>query len=231
LAAMAAEPVAALVTLVLPKDGALDLAVGVFRGLLPLAERFEVAIAGGDTNVWDGPLVVSITAMGRTTSRGPLLRSGARPGDILLVTGAVGGSILGRHLAPEPRVREALALHAKFPLRAAMDVSDGLAIDAARLADASHCGVALDLAAIPIAEDARRLAASTHRTPLDHALGDGEDFELLLAADPTTAAALVAQPSPAVPLTAIGKFVDQPGLWQQLATGKLAPQEPVGYQH
>jgi len=79
---------------------------------LPLAEKYDVAIAGGDTNSWDGPLAVSITLLGAVTDRGPLCRNGAKPGDRILVTGSFGGSILGRHLDFEPRVREALELHA-----------------------------------------------------------------------------------------------------------------------
>lgn len=231
LAAMAAEPVAAVVSLVLPRDGALDLAVAIYRGMLPLAEQFAVAIAGGDTNTWDGPLVVSVTALGRTTDRGPLVRSGARSGDVLLVTGAFGGSILGRHLAVEPRVREALALHAKYDLHAGMDVSDGLALDASRLAEASGCGAEFDLTAIPISADARRLAASTDRTPLDHALGDGEDFELLLAAPPDVAAAILRDQPLGVAVTAVGTFIEERGLWRRDETGALVALEPTGYQH
>ncbi len=231
LAAMAAEPVAVVVSLMLPREGALDLAVGLYRGMLPLAERFDLAIAGGDTNTWEGPLAISVTAIGRTTERGPLTRSGARVGDMLLVTGSLGGSILGRHLAVEPRVREALALHANYELHAGMDVSDGLALDAARLASASGCGVALDLATIPISADARKLAASTERAPLDHALGDGEDFELLLTAAPDVAEAIVRDQPLEIPVTAIGRFVETPGLWQGASGGALAPLEPVGYQH
>jgi thiamine-monophosphate kinase len=231
LAAMAAEPVAAVVSLVLPRDGALDLAVAIYRGMLPLADKFAVAIAGGDTNTWDGPLVISVTAFGRTTDRGPLVRSGALPGDVLLATGAFGGSILGRHLAVEPRVREALTLHAGYELHAGMDVSDGLALDASRLAEASGCGAELDLSAIPISADARRLAASTARTPLDHALGDGEDFELLLAAPPGVAAAILRDQPLDVAVTAVGRMIEDRGLWRRDEAGALTTLEPTGYQH
>jgi thiamine-monophosphate kinase len=231
LAAMAAEPVAAVVSLVLPREGALELAVGLYRGMLPLAEKFQLAIAGGDTNTWEGPLAISVTAMGRTTQRGPLPRSGATPGDVLLVTGSLGGSILGRHLAVEPRVREALVLHQAYELHAGMDVSDGLALDASRLAAASGCGVAIELAKIPVSADARRLAASTGRTPLDHALGDGEDFELLFAAPPEVAAAIMRDQPLGIPVTAIGKFVATPGLWEDSGDSVLTELEAVGYEH
>lgn len=236
LAAMAAEPVAVVVSLVLPRQGArglsaLELAEELYRGMLPLAERFDVAIAGGDTNTWDGRLVISVTAVGRTTDRGPLTRSGARPGDELLVTGALGGSILGRHLHVEPRVREALVLHEQYPLHAGIDVSDGLALDASRLATASGCGVALLLGAIPVSTDALRLASSTGRLPMDHALGDGEDFELLLAAKPEAAEQIVQDQPVGVPITRIGWFVEKPGLWQVGDDGVLRPLEATGYEH
>ena len=83
LAAMAARPVAAVISLVLPRDGAgktepLQLAIALYEGLLPLAAEFDVAIAGGDVNSFDGPLVISVTALGQTSGRGPLLRSGGQ---------------------------------------------------------------------------------------------------------------------------------------------------------
>jgi thiamine-monophosphate kinase len=232
LAAMAAEPVAGFVSLVLPRAGALQLAQGIINGMAPLAARYGVIVAGGDTNVWDGRLVISVTAIGRTTERGPLTRTGARSGQELLVTGSLGGSILGRHLAVEPRVAEALRLHAAYDLRAAMDVSDGLALDASRLAAASGCGVALDLSAVPVSDDAQRLSRTTGRTPLEHALGDGEDFELLLAATPAEAARIVRDQPLDVPVTRIGWFIEAAGLWQSADGGAtLQPLSPTGFQH
>jgi thiamine-monophosphate kinase len=236
LAAMAAEPVGAVVSLVLPREGArglnaLELAVELYRGMLPLAEQFNLTIAGGDTNTWDGPLAISVTAIGRTTARGPLLRTGARPGDHALVTGSLGGSILGRHLRVEPRIREALLLNERYELGAGMDVSDGLALDASRLAAASGCGIALRLADVPVSPEAERLAARTGRTPLEHALGDGEDFELLLAAAPAVAEQIVRDQPLNVPVTHIGQCVVDGGLWQVDDAGELKSLRAAGYQH
>ncbi|MBL9163569.1 MAG: thiamine-phosphate kinase [Planctomycetaceae bacterium] len=236
LAAMAAEPLAAVVSLVLPRKGCggrdgKQLAIELYRGMLPLAEQFNVAIAGGDTNSWDGPLAISITALGRATVHGPLTRSGARPGDYVLVTGALGGSILGRHLRVEPRVREALLLNERYELSAGMDISDGLALDASRLAAASGCGVALRLDQIPISADALRLAACDRATPLEHALGDGEDFELLLTASPKVAEQIVREQPIGVPVTIIGECVTQAGLWQIGAECRLKPLDASGYRH
>src|SRR5688500_14374947 len=123
LAAMAAKPLAAVVSVVVPRLGgggrpSLDLAMALYEGILPLASEFDVAIAGGDTSTFDGPLVISVTALGELTERGPLTRSGGKPGDWLLVTGALGGSILGHMFDFTPRVREAILLHRKYELRA-----------------------------------------------------------------------------------------------------------------
>lgn len=233
LAAMAARPVAAVVALLLPRTGGGRLAADLYRGLLPLADEFELAIAGGDTNVWDGRLVVAITAIGETTPRGPLLRSGARPGDAILVTGRLGGSRLGRQFDFTPRVREALALHERYALHAGIDVSDGLELDLFRLARESGCGAVIDLAAVPVAPDAAAWAArlADGSTALDHALADGEDFELILAAPAAEAARIVAEQPVGVPLTAIGRCVPERGLWHQRPSGEVVPVAPRGWQH
>ena len=158
LAAMAAEPLAGVVALVLPQTGGLELAIELYEGMLPLAEKHGLVIAGGDTNSWDGPLVVSITLLGKVTPRGALRRGGAKAGDRILATGAFGGSILGRHLDFEPRVAESLLLNERYELHAGIDVSDGLSLDLSRMAEESGCGAMLQLDKIPIADDARRLA-------------------------------------------------------------------------
>ncbi len=150
--------------------------------MIPLAAAFDLALAGGDTNAWDGPLTVSVTAFGTTSSKGALLRSGARPGDAILVTGELGGSIVGHHLDFTPRVHEALRLHRDYDLTAGMDITDGLALDLDRLCQASGCGAVLFADAIPTSAAAEQLAAAEGGDGLRHALSDGEDFELLLTA-------------------------------------------------
>jgi len=237
IAAMAARPVAAVVGLLLPRPGALKLAQELYEGILPLAEQYDVAIAGGDTNTWEHPLAVSVTVFGEPPPRGSLLRSGAQVGDWILVTGALGGSLLGHHLDFEPRVREALLLVERYTLHAGIDVSDGLTLDLARLAAESGVGAALRLADIPIAPAADRLAKqlADGSTALDHALGDGEDFELLFTAPPDEARRMVTdQPLAApfgAPMTAIGEVIAEPGLWQIAADGARRPLEPRGYLH
>jgi thiamine-monophosphate kinase len=233
LAAMAAVPVAVVVGLALPRKNALELAVRLYEGMLPLAEQFNVAIAGGDTNTWDGPLAISVTALGTPTQRGVWRRDGASPGDEILVTGSFGGSLLGRHLNVEPRIREALILAERYDIHAAIDVSDGLSLDLARLADASGCGAVVDLDQVPIADAAGELArvGNDGRTPLDHALADGEDFELVLAAAPAVAARILADRPLHIPITRIGQFTTKRGLWQASRDGSHISLPARGYVH
>ncbi len=233
LAAMASRPLGGVVALALPRQGGMDLAVAIYEGLLPLAEQHHLAIAGGDTNSWDGPLVLSITLVGQPTGQGPLRRDGARPGDRILVTGQFGGSILGRHFDFPPRVDEAITLHDRYELHAGIDVSDGLSLDLSRLAAESGCGAVIDVASVPVADDAHRLAEqrADGSTALDHALGDGEDFELVLAVDPMEAKRILACQPLDVEITDVGRFVAKPGLWQIDADGQSKPLDPRGYLH
>ena len=233
LAAMAAIPRAALFSVALPREGALDLARALYEGILPLAERFDVAIAGGDTNSWDGGLVICVTAIGVPGPGGVLKRSGAKPGDDILVTGPLGGSILGHQFDFQPRVEEALHLMQRYELHAGLDCSDGLARDVARLCEASGCGAEIDMAQVPIADDAKKLSQQQANgvTPLEHALHDGEDFELILAVAPQVTARILADRTHPTPLTRIGRFVPEQGLWQLDASGQRKPLSPKGWEH
>ena len=230
LASMAARPLAAIVSLALPRDSAYELATALYEGMLPLANEFKCPIAGGDTNCWPGRLVVSVTAIG-TAPHGAWLRSGALPGDQILVTGSFGGSLLGRHFDFRPRVFEALQLAAQYEIHACVDVSDGLSLDLSRLATESGRGAEVILDQVPISDAARRMAEQDGRTPLDHALSDGEDFELILAAPPQEAQRLLQQQPLDVPIRAIGRFVASPGLWRTTADGGRQPLQPAGFQH
>ncbi|TWT90502.1 Thiamine-monophosphate kinase [Pseudobythopirellula maris] len=236
LAAMAARPLAAVVSLALPRDGVSGIgpretAAQLIEGMLPLCERLEVCIAGGDTNVHAGPLVVAVTALGESTPHGVLRRDGAKPGDALLVTGSLGGSLLGKHLDFTPRCEEALRLADSYTLHAGMDLSDGLSMDLPRLAAASGVGAVVEAAAIPMSDDAHEAAARSGRTPIDHALGDGEDFELLLAVVADEAERMLAEAPLACGLTRIGEVVAERGIFLQGAEGKRTPLEAAGYEH
>jgi thiamine-monophosphate kinase len=227
IAAMAGVPVAAVVSVGLPRRGGRALAEELYQGLREMADAFDTAIVGGDTNSWDGPLVINVTLLGEATPRGPVRRKGARPGDWLLVTGPLGGSLRGKHLDFTPRIREALALHAAVTLHAMIDISDGLAADVAHLCTESGCGAVLQSDAIPIAGAAR--AMNDGRTPLEHALADGEDFELAFAVSPADAQALLRVP-PTAGLSVIGECVAEAGLWLE-ENGRRRPLPPLGYVH
>jgi thiamine-monophosphate kinase len=227
IAAMAGVPVAAVVSVGLPRRGGRALAEELYLGLREMADAFATAIVGGDTNSWDGPLVINVALLGETTERGAVRRKGARAGDMLMVTGPLGGSLLGKHLDFTPRVREALALHAIVDLHAAIDISDGLAADVTHLCVESVCGAVLYADAIPIADAAR--AMEDERTPLEHALGDGEDFELVFAVAPADAESLLRAP-PIPGLSLIGECIGETGLWLE-ENGQRRPLPPLGYVH
>ena len=228
IAAMAARPIAAVVSGGLPRAGGRALAEELYLGMRDIADAFACPIVGGDTNSWEGPLVLSVTVLGLATERGPVLRSGAKPGDWLFVTGPLGGSILGKHLTFTPRVREALELHAAADLHAMIDLSDGLAADVYHLCEESRCGAVLRAEAIPIADDARRMPDA--RTPLEHAIGDGEDFELAFTVTPEVGQRLLAtQPVQGITLTHVGEMLAA-GFWLEEA-GQRRSLEPKGYVH
>lgn len=234
LAAMGARPEAAVVAVALPRQGGDTLGREIQVGIEALAAEYGVALAGGDTNAWDGPLVISTTAIGSVLPGKAWRRDGARPGDLIVVTGAFGGSLLGRHLAVVPRVREALFIADRFDVHAAIDCSDGLALDLARMMAASGTRGVVRLAAVPVHADAVRRSARDGGPPLDHALGDGEDFELILALPPDAAQALVAaagNPPLDLPITVIGTVEPGDGLVAEAADGTRSPLEPRGYVH
>jgi thiamine-monophosphate kinase len=181
IAAMAGIPTAALVSVALPQgNDTRALAEELIRGLREVGDEFEVPIIGGDTNSWTGGLVINVTVLGEPNPHsGPVLRSGAKVGDRIFITGPCGGSILGRHLNPRPRLREAVELARRFRLHSMIDISDGLSADLGHILEESGVGAVLNAEAIPIQPDAVRLSERTGLPSLEHALGDGEDFELI----------------------------------------------------
>lgn len=231
LAAMAAHGVAIVVSLQLPRDATMEFAQGVHRGLQEVCDAFNVGIVGGDVAVAGGPVAVNVTAIGAVMPERVTLRGGAKPGDVVCVTGELGGSLLGRHIRFMPRVTEGvwLAEHAK--VHAMIDISDGLARDANHLAEESHVGVCLDPVALPIAPAAHEAARASGRTALDHALYDGEDYELLFALPPRSARHLFARDDVPVRITAIGEVIEEPGLYLKTKDGGREPLEPRGWTH
>ena len=214
-AAMGGRPERFLVTVALPPETRVDWVEELYRGIGDCLQSFGAVLAGGETSrVPPGSVaVISLAATGCVHRSHLVLRSTAAPGHTVLVTGSLGGSLHGKHLSFTPRIKESGWLVSNCKPSAMMDVSDGLAADLPRLAAASGCGWELDEAAVP------RSAGCT----LAQAVGDGEDFELLLAIEPGRVAGLLAgwaRAFPDLPLTAIGRLVE-PGAGASLAGGVL----------
>jgi thiamine-monophosphate kinase len=230
IASMAGVPTAAVVSVGLPRSGGRGLAEELYLGMREVADAFAVPLVGGDTNSWDGPMSISVTLLGEATERGPVLRSGAKVGDWIMVTGPLGGSILGHHLDFTPRVHEALILHRTVDLNAMIDLSDGLAKDLHHICEESRCGAVLFADAIPISDAAREMAARDGRSPLDHALSDGEDFELVFTTSKAAGDLLMReQPNTRLPLFRIGEIVAE-GYWLN-RDGTQEALGPRGYEH
>ena len=230
IAAMAGRPVAAFVSVALPNNRGMDFARDLHEGVIRLADEYDVIIAGGDTNSWNGPLAISITVVGEPFGSKPVCRSGALPGDWLFVTGALGGSLpSGRHLTFSPRIAEVRELHKAVELHAMIDISDGLAADLHHVLKASNAGAVLDAARIPLTATA--LAASDGLTPLLHGLSDGEDFELLFAVSPEHGRLLQSEWRELTPVTKIGEITERPGCVLHYPDGTAEPLDPIGWTH
>jgi thiamine-monophosphate kinase len=181
-AAMACLPAAAVATVALPRSAGIQYAKELFLGMKSAADAFDFPIVGGDTASWDGKLAMTVTILGRTAGIAPITRAGAKPRDGIYVTGALGGSILGRHMTFEPRVHLARQLAQTGKVTAMIDVSDGLARDLRHVCRESNVGAVIDADRVPIHPDAVALFERDGVPALGHALGDGEDHELLFAA-------------------------------------------------
>jgi thiamine-monophosphate kinase len=202
-----------LVTLALPPETRVEWVEGLYRGIGQCLESFGGTLAGGETSsVPSGSAaVISIAATGWVRRDRRVLRNAGKPGDRLLVTGRLGGSLAGKHLNFTPRLAEANWLVSNFQPSAMMDLSDGLAKDLPRLAKASGCGFRIANEALPL----------NPGCTLAQALGDGEDYELLMAISADQVARLLQEWEKAFPelgLKVIGELVAQ-GDGQELSGG------------
>lgn len=229
LAAMGAQPRSAYVSLGIRRDLATTTIDRVWQGLQDLADQFEVTIAGGDTNTWNGPLIISVTLEGSPWTDRAILRSDAQAGHRLLVTGSLGGSLHGHHLDFTPRIQAARDLVTRYPVGAMIDISDGLAADLHHLARASQVGAVVVADQIPISTAARNQLGSL--TPLEHALSDGEDFELLFTLAEPLAAQVSSEGLAGCAVTVIGHTDESRRCQLETAAGQLQPLEPTGWKH
>lgn len=229
-AAMGAEPRWTLVDFAAPPETPLAAADGILAGMAAVARRHGVAVVGGDTSRGDA-LSLHVFCAGAVPRGTAMRRDGARPGDSLFVTGALGGSFAsGKHFDFEPRLAEGAWLRRRG-VACAIDVSDGLSSEVWHVARASRARIEIDPTAIPFSETALRSG-----DPLAAALGDGEDFELLFSVPGTDSsfAADFAAAFPDTPCTRIGRVVaaDPAGAAFLSRTGlPPAPLPETGYDH
>jgi len=172
IAACGGKPRYALVSLGLPKRTSLKIADGIIKGILDLAEEFKVNIVGGDLSRAD-KITLDVSVTGVVKKPQLVLRSGAKKGDVIFVSGPLGGSLKGKHLDFTPRVKEAEILVNNFKLNSMIDISDGLVQDLNHILESSSAGAVIYEELIPISKEA---------SGLDDALYSGEDFELLFTA-------------------------------------------------
>lgn len=253
LASMGATPRASLLSLALPADFPLADFDALLDGYLALAATSGAYLVGGNMTRSPGPVVVDVTAIGTVGHRRALRRGGARRGDELYVTGALGSAAAGlgmlqagesrahieasaldcltRYERPEPRIRFGSIVGRSRAAAAGIDLSDGLADAAGRLAAAGGVGIVIDAGALPILESAANWARSVGRDPVELAVTGGEDYELAFVVSPRRRGRLLtaARRCSSVNMTRIGIFVAEPGAWLE-RDGERSPL-PDGFAH
>lgn len=222
-AAMGGIPREALVTIFSPTDVAEDYWLRFYKGVAKAARRFGVSVVGGELSRQPRGIAVSVALTGTVPPRELVARSGGKSGDLLFVTGRLGGSMGGHHLDFVPRLAEGRWLAKMMRPSAMMDLSDGLGSDLPRLARLSGCTFEINEISVPC-----RRGCS-----IAQALGDGEDYELLFAMPPRRAIGLAAvwkNAFPRTPLTCIGRLVPGSGIpdnwfggWDHFAVDRPQP--------
>jgi thiamine-monophosphate kinase len=220
-AAMACLPAAALVSVALPRGTSMESAKELYLGIKEAGDKFNCPIVGGETGSWDGKLAVTITILGRSDGIAPVTRAGAKPGHLVHVTGWLGGSLLRRHMDFEPMVKEARMMAKQGWVTAMIDLSDGLSRDLRHICEASGVGAEIRADAVPIHDDAVEMRRDGH-SPLEHALHDGEDYELLFASTRSLAPTFGAE---------IGRITAELGIWLVHPDGRREALEPKGWEH
>jgi thiamine-monophosphate kinase len=217
IAAMAGTPTAAMVTIALPENFDAEFVAKIYDGINTLAREHGVAIVGGETTTNPESILISISLLGTVPRGKQILRSGAKTGDAIFVTGELGGSLAEKHLDFEPRLTEARWLSENFPVHAMMDLSDGLAGDLRHILQAGGVGAEILKSAVPVSRAAKshEKTNSNAKPAFAAALTDGEDFELLFTVAGKKAVKLLdawQQQFPQLKLSCIGKIVAGDGI-------------------
>jgi len=241
IAAMGGEPIAAFLSLALPPKLPQAWVDGFLNGFLKLADRFGVTLAGGDTAQSPAGIIADIIVLGRVPKGKAVLRSRARPGDRIYVTGALGGSAAGldllyskrkqldptqfrNHFFPVPRIHAGLLLREKGVPSSMIDVSDGLSTDLSHICEESKVGAEIWGEAIPRAS----IGKPSKRVGVELALHGGEDYELLFTA--SSEFRLPAKIS-GVPITPIGEITGGNRIFMVDASGDRSELKPGGWEH
>jgi len=230
-AAMGGAPAWCVASVALRKGLGADFAKGIAEGLLRLSRKYKCPLVGGDVTGWKDGVVVTVAIGATPTGLKPITRAGARAGDAVCVTGTLGGSILGKHLRFEPRVAEGAWLAKYARVTSMIDISDGLGVDAAHIAEESGAGIVIDEERIPISAAAKRLAKQDRKTALCHAIGDGEDFELLFTLGQRDAERVMRAWAFRTRVTVIGRVIKGRGVVLSRADGRKERIDAEGYEH
>ena len=234
-AAMGALPTGAVASVILPENFTQQDAQELYHGIRELGDKFHCPLVGGDTASWGktkGKLAISLTIFatpaGATGKVTPILRSGARANQPICVTGKLGGAWTSdKHLNFSPRVQEGILLAFRYKIKSMIDISDGLARDLLRICEASGTGAEIYADKIPISEFAGRQGV----TPLESALTDGEDYELLFTLPRGQMKLLKEDPHIPVEVTQIGNMTKEPGLFLIFPDGTRKEITNLGWDH
>ena len=227
-AAMATIPLAAVVAVALPHGWGGRQLQELHAGVVRAADKYRCPLVGGDITSWktDGRFAVCVSMLSKPGDKPPVRRSGAQAGDVICVTGSLGGSGRRRHLEFEPRVNEALQIVQIADLHAMMDISDGLSTDLNRICHQSSVGALVEASAVPMSQDAK-----AQTDPLDAALNEGEDFELLFTLSPEQWDTLHRRWDHPVPITRVGRITNTGRMEIKMPDGQVLDLKPGGYDH
>jgi thiamine-monophosphate kinase len=231
-AAMATVPVAAVVSVALPKGFGEEELKQLHSGICLAGDKFGCPLVGGDITAWKNkqPFAINVAMLSRPAGSEPVKRSGAKVGDTICVTGSLGGAHAyrdrGKHLEFEPRVREAIKIAQMVTVNSMIDISDGLSSDLSRICRASKAGAIVNADQIPISDEAQK-----SQDPLSSALNDGEDFELLFTLSQEECERLLNKWDEPIPITQIGAITNTGKVRIEMPDGRIEDLQAQGYDH